>query len=67
MTIGGNDENVFVDSFFGCASLTASDPTGNPCQQKYGNTFDKLIHTQTYPNLVKALSAVKRKAPRRRS
>ena len=63
MTIGGNDENVFVDSFFGCASLTASDPTGNPCQQKYGNTFDKLIRTQTYPNLVKALSAVKRKAP----
>jgi lysophospholipase L1-like esterase len=63
MTIGGNDENVFVNSFFGCAQLTATDPTGNPCQQKYGNTFVDQILTQTYPHLVTALTAVRHKAP----
>ncbi len=63
MTIGGNDENVFVNSFFGCAALTATNPTGNPCQQKYGTTFDDEILTQTYPHLVAALTAVHRKAP----
>lgn len=63
MTIGGNDEDVFVSSFLGCASLAASDPTGNPCQQKYGYTFTNLIRQQTYPNLVKTLTAVKAKAP----
>ncbi len=63
MTIGGNDENVFVDSYFGCAALTATNPTGNPCQQKYGNTFTNKILTQTSPHLVAALRAVRRKAP----
>ena len=63
MTIGGNDEDVFVDSFFGCAALTASNPTGAPCEAKYGAYFDNEILTQTYPNLVRALSAVRQKAP----
>ncbi len=63
MTIGGNDENVFVNSFFGCASLTATDPTGAPCAKKYGPYFDIQILTQTYPNLVRALTAVRKKAP----
>lgn len=65
MTIGGNDENVFVDTFFGCAdpALVASDPTGAPCEDKYGKTFDDLVLTQTYPNLVRALKAVRAKAP----
>jgi lysophospholipase L1-like esterase len=65
MTIGGNDENVFADSFFGCVQVSASsgDITGNPCQQKYGNTFVNETRTQTYSNLVKALTAVHRKAP----
>ena len=61
MTIGGNDEDVFVRSFFGCAFT--GDPTGNPCEQKYGSTFTDLIKNQTYPNLVNALSAVRAKAP----
>ena len=64
MTIGGNDEGVFVDSFFGCARVGAGDPTGNPCEQKFGSTFTDLIKNRTYPNLVKALSAVRAKAPR---
>ena len=63
MTIGGNDENVFTDSFFGCPAVDAGDPTGNPCQQKYGTTFTDLIKNRTYPNVVKALSAVRAKAP----
>jgi lysophospholipase L1-like esterase len=65
MTIGGNDENVFVDSFFGCAtvSLQSGSPFGNPCQQKYGSTFTDLIKTQTYAHLLRALRAVRAKAP----
>jgi len=64
MTIGGNDEGVFVDSFFGCATVDPGNIYGNPCQQKYGSTFTDLIKTQTYPNLVRTLSAVRAKAPR---
>ncbi|GAA1881635.1 SGNH/GDSL hydrolase family protein [Lapillicoccus jejuensis] len=63
MTIGGNDGDVFATSFFGCASVAASDPTGNPCEQKFGNTFVNAIRTTTYPNLVKTLTAVRAKAP----
>ena len=65
MTIGGNDENVFVDSFFGCVtiSLQSGSPFGNPCQRKYGSTFTDLIKTQTYAHVVRALRAVRSKAP----
>ena len=63
MTIGGNDENVFVDSFFGCAAISSTDILGNPCQKKYGSTFVDKIRTQTYPHLVSALTAVRNKAP----
>ena len=63
MTIGGNDEGVFVNSFFGCATLSATDILGNPCQQKYGSTFTDQIVNQTYPHLVAALTAVRQKAP----
>ncbi len=64
MTIGGNDGDVFTSSFFGCATVDAGQPTGNPCEQKYGDTFADAIRNQTYPNLVKALTAVRHKAPR---
>jgi len=63
MTIGGNDENVFTSSFFGCASVSSSNILGNPCEQKYGTTFTDEITTQTYPHLVAALRAVRAKAP----
>jgi lysophospholipase L1-like esterase len=63
MTIGGNDEGVFSNSFFGCAVISSKDILGNPCEQKYGTTFTDLITTQTYPHLVAALSTVKAKAP----
>jgi lysophospholipase L1-like esterase len=63
MTIGGNDENVFTGSFFGCATISSTDVLGNPCQRKYGTTFTDAIVNQTYPNLVAALTAVRKKAP----
>lgn len=63
MTIGGNDEGVFVNSFFGCATISATDVMGNPCQQKYGTAFTDQINNQTYPHLVAALTAVRKKAP----
>jgi lysophospholipase L1-like esterase len=63
MTIGGNDENVFVDSFFGCAAISVTDVLGNPCQQKYGSTFTDEIVNQTYPHLVATLTAVRKEAP----
>jgi len=64
MTIGGNDEGVFVNSFFGCLKVDAGKIYGHPCETKYGSTFTNLILTQTYPHLVRALSAVRAKAPR---
>ena len=64
MSIGGNDEDVFTGSFFGCVQVTPTDPTGNPCQQKYGSYFTDLIKQKTYPNVVRALRAVRHKAPR---
>lgn len=63
MTIGGNDEGVFVNSFFGCATISSTDIMGNPCQRTYGSTFTDQIEQQTYPHLVAALTAVRRKAP----
>ena len=64
MTISGNDGDVFFSSFFGCATVDRGQPTGNPCEQKYGTQFTDTIQNQTYPALVKALSAVRAKAPR---
>ncbi len=64
MTIGGNDEGVFVNSFFGCLKVDAGKIFGDPCKTKFGSTFTNLILTQTYPHLVRALSAVRAKAPR---
>ena len=64
MTISGNDGGVFVSSFFGCPRIDAGKPYGHPCQDVYGDTFVNLIKTKTYPQLVKALSAVRAKAPR---
>lgn len=63
MTIGGNDEDVFTSSFFGCAAISSSDILGNPCERKYGTTFTDQITTQTLPRLVAALLAVRVKAP----
>jgi lysophospholipase L1-like esterase len=63
MTIGGNDDGAFVASFFGCPTIDAGDPTGHKCMTKYGTTYTDQIIKDTYPNLVRALTAVRAKAP----
>lgn len=67
MTIGGNDNNVFIDTIAKCGSAAATTAgQGNPCQRTYGNSFVDTINTSTYPNLVKALTEVRAKAPKAR-
>jgi lysophospholipase L1-like esterase len=67
MTIGGNDNNTFIDAILACGSagvLTLG--YGHPCESLYGSSFDDSINDTTYPALVAALDAVKAKAPNAR-
>ena len=65
MTIGGNDSNVFIGAIASCgvAGLTTAGQ-GSPCKDQYGDSFVDTVRTTTYPDLVKALRAVHRRAPR---
>jgi lysophospholipase L1-like esterase len=69
MTIGGNDENVFSGLITACAIASTAERantgsiSGDPCKRQYGGSFRKTIRQQTYPNVVKALAAVRKKAP----
>ena len=67
MTIGGNDSGVFIDSILECgaAGLTTAGQ-GSPCKDQYGSSFEDTIKNTTYPSLVKALKAVRAKAPKAR-
>lgn len=65
MTIGGNDNDVFINSIVQCGSAGVSTlGQGSPCRDRYGRSFARTIRQQTYPDLVKALRAVHRRAPR---
>ncbi len=65
MTIGGNDSGVFMDSIVKCGTAGLSTAgQGSPCKDEYGSSFQNTIRTTTYPSLVKALRAVRAKAPR---
>jgi lysophospholipase L1-like esterase len=67
MTIGGNDSGVFIDTILSCGSLgVLSLGQGSPCKDRYGSSFEDTIRTTTYPALVKALQAVRAKAPEAR-
>jgi hypothetical protein len=67
MTIGGNNNGTFIDAIVECGAAGLSTlGEGNPCQQKYGNSFVHDIRHKTYPALVKALHAVRHQAPRAR-
>ncbi len=67
MTIGGNDSGVFIDAILDCGSAgLATLGQGSPCQHRYGASFENTITTTTYPALVRALGAVRAKAPRAR-
>jgi len=64
MTIGGNDNNVFIDAIADCGSAGLSTlGQGSPCKDRYGSSFDDTIRNSTYPALVNALQAVRAKAP----
>jgi lysophospholipase L1-like esterase len=64
MTIGGNDSNVFIETILSCgaAGLTTLGQ-GSPCKDRYGSSFEETIENTTYPSLVRALDAVRGKAP----
>ncbi len=67
MTIGGNDSGVFIDSIVECgAAGLSTGGQGSPCKDKYGSSFENTIRSTTYPALVKALRAVRTKAPHAR-
>lgn len=64
MTIGGNDNNTFIDAITRCGAAGLSTlGTGSPCKDRYGSSFADDIRTKTYPALVQALTAVRAKAP----
>ncbi|GAA1251961.1 SGNH/GDSL hydrolase family protein [Oryzihumus leptocrescens] len=64
MTIGGNDNNTFINAITRCGAAGVSTlGTGSPCRDRYGSSFVDDIRTSTYPALVRALSAVRAKAP----
>ena len=67
MTIGGNDSSVFINSIVECGIAGASTAgQGSPCKDRYGSSFQDTIRTTTYPSLVKALQAVRARAPHAR-
>jgi lysophospholipase L1-like esterase len=64
MTIGGNDSSVFIDSILECGVAGLSTVgTGSPCKDRYGSSFTDTITTTTYPAVVRALQAVRARAP----
>jgi lysophospholipase L1-like esterase len=67
MTIGGNDNGVFVGTIQKCGAAAAGTAgQGSPCKDTYGDSFVDTINNSTYPNLVAALTKVRAKAPRAR-
>lgn len=67
MTIGGNDNNTFIGAIVKCGVAGLSTlGQGSPCRNTYGNQFRHDIRHQTFPALVKALRAVRHKAPHAR-
>ncbi|WP_212719573.1 SGNH/GDSL hydrolase family protein [Blastococcus sp. CCUG 61487] len=65
MTIGGNNSGVFIDSLLQCGAAGLSTlGQGSPCKDRYGSTFEDTIRSTTYPSLVRALEAVRARAPR---
>ncbi|WP_420037461.1 SGNH/GDSL hydrolase family protein [Streptomyces sp. cg28] len=64
MTIGGNDNNTFINTILACASAgVLSAGQGSPCKDQNGSKFSDDIDTKTYPAVKAALQAVRNKAP----
>ncbi|WP_217139844.1 SGNH/GDSL hydrolase family protein [Streptomyces sp. AC627_RSS907] len=67
LTIGGNDNNTFVNAVTACGSAgLLSGGKGSPCKDRHGTTFDDQIDVNTYPALKAALRDVRAKAPNAR-
>lgn len=67
MTIGGNDNNTFINAITECGAAGLSTlGRGSPCKDRYGDSFADDIRTKTYPALVRALDAVRARAPQAR-
>jgi lysophospholipase L1-like esterase len=65
MTIGGNDSGVFINAIMQCGAAGVSTlGQGSPCKDRYGSSFETTIKEKTYPSLVRALKAVRAKAPK---
>jgi lysophospholipase L1-like esterase len=65
MTIGGNDSGVFINAIAQCGVAGLSSlGQGSPCKDRYGSSFEDTVKKTTYPSLVKALKAVRTKAPK---
>ena len=56
MTIGGNDNNTFIDAIVECGLAGLSTlGQGSPCRDTYGSQFQEAIRQSTYPALVRSL------------
>jgi lysophospholipase L1-like esterase len=67
LTIGGNDNNVFIGSIAACGSAGAATlGQGSPCKDLYGSYFDDQIDAKTAPAVTQALADVHARAPHAR-
>lgn len=66
-SIGGNDDDLFAGTVMNCViEGVGGGMRGSPCEDKYAGSTSKTIRESTYPNLVKAMKAVREKAPNAR-
>ena len=65
MTIGGNNNNTFIDAIVKCGTGGVSTGgQGSPCKDRYGSSFAHDIRTKTFPALKRSLRAVQARAPK---
>ncbi|HEY3471192.1 MAG TPA: SGNH/GDSL hydrolase family protein [Amycolatopsis sp.] len=63
--IGGNDYGVFGSLTSTCPGLRASDPTGSPCEEHFGDAITKAIDN-TGPRVEAVLAAIHERSPKAR-
>jgi lysophospholipase L1-like esterase len=67
MTIGGNDNDVFIGAIAACGAAGLSTlGQGSPCRDQNGDRFVTDIRTKTFPAVLRAFRAVKHRAPNAR-
>ncbi|MEV0254488.1 SGNH/GDSL hydrolase family protein [Streptomyces sp. NPDC050732] len=65
LTIGGNDNNTFINSILACGSAgILSGGKGSPCKDTYGDKFKDEIETKTYPAIKASLNQIKARSPK---